>query len=109
MSELLRFRTDGGSVVVEVEATEHGFDRVARAGAIAEARHTFETALQDVRDAAETALRVFRDGSLRPDDIEIEFGVRLNAEAGAVIAKTALEGHLVVKLAWRAGEDARSA
>jgi hypothetical protein len=27
--------------------------------------------------------------------------VRLNAEAGAVIAKTQAEGHLKVKLVWR--------
>jgi Trypsin-co-occurring domain 1 len=38
----------------------------------------------------------------RPDDLEVEFGVRLNAEAGAVIAKTQAEGHLKVELAWRA-------
>lgn len=109
MSELLRFETEGGSVVVEVDATEPGFERVARTGAIAEARRKFETSLQDVRDAAAAALQVFRDASLRPDGIEIEFGVRLNAEAGAVIAKTAMEGHLVVKLTWEAPSTAGSA
>ena len=31
---------------------------------------------------------------------EIEFGVKLNAAAGAVIAKTSAEGHLTVKLTW---------
>lgn len=102
MSELLRFETERGSVVVEVDATDPGFDRVAHAGAIAEARRKFETSLQDVRDAATAALEIFRDGALRADGVEIEFGVRLNAEAGAVIAKTAVEGHFAVKLAWGA-------
>ncbi|MDQ1029514.1 hypothetical protein QF035_007096 [Streptomyces umbrinus] len=32
--------------------------------------------------------------------MEIEFGVKLTAEAGALIAKSAVEGHLVVKLSW---------
>lgn len=103
MSELLRFETESGFVVVEVDAADPGFDRVAHAGVIAEARRRFETSLQDVRDAAGAALRVFRDGPLRPDGVEIEFGVRLTAEAGAVIAKTAMEGHFVVKLTWGAG------
>jgi hypothetical protein len=40
---------------------------------------------------------------LRPDGIEVEFGVKLNAEAGAVIAKSAVEGHFTVKLSWDRG------
>ena len=53
-----------------------------------------------MRAAAESALRVFRDGSLKPATVEIEFGVKLTAEAGALIARSAVEGHLVVKLSW---------
>jgi hypothetical protein len=30
----------------------------------------------------------------------VEFGIRLNAAAGAVIARTQAEGHLQVKLTW---------
>ncbi|WP_304364726.1 CU044_2847 family protein, partial [Streptomyces viridosporus] len=50
------------------------------------------------------ALRVFRDGSLKPDTVELEFGVKLTAEAGAIIAKGSAEGHLVVKLSWSPGQ-----
>jgi hypothetical protein len=32
----------------------------------------------------------------------IKFGVKLDAEVGAVIAKTGVEGHFEVKLTWRA-------
>ena len=92
---------DGGSVVVEMDETEPGFELVSRDGPVAAARRRFEEALSGVRGAAEAALRAFRDGALRPDEIEIEFGVRLNAETGAVIAKTAVEGHLTVKLTWQ--------
>jgi hypothetical protein len=106
MSELLRFETEGGSILVEVDPTEPGFDRVARPDVVAQAQHGFEASLSSVRDAAAAALRVFQDGSLRPDRIDIEFGVRLNAEAGAVIAKTAMEGHLIVRLAWHSGTAA---
>jgi hypothetical protein len=37
--------------------------------------------------------------------VEIEFGVKLTAEAGALIAKSAVEGHLVVKLSWSPGQS----
>jgi hypothetical protein len=33
----------------------------------------------------------------------LEFGVKLAGEAGAIIAKTAAEGHFIVKLTWVPG------
>jgi Trypsin-co-occurring domain 1 len=102
MDTLVEFRTDnGGSVVVAVDDTEPGVQLVARNdGSLAQATDTLEAALRRIHTAAESALRVFRAGRLQPDAVEIEFGVRLTAEAGAVIAKSAVEGHMVVKLSW---------
>ncbi|MFY1693287.1 CU044_2847 family protein [Plantactinospora sp. WMMB782] len=100
-SELMRIMTkDGEEIFVEVDDEAAGFQPVSRHGTIIEARERFEKGLQDVSAAAQKALGVFRDGTLRPDEIEIEFGVRFNWEAGAVFAKTAAEGHLTVKLNW---------
>jgi hypothetical protein len=98
---LVEFRTGDGAVVA-VEAVEErsGSRLVSRGDGAVRAAHTFEGALDGVRAAAESALRVFRDGSLRPDGVEIEFGVKLAAETGAFIAKGTAEGHLVVKLTW---------
>jgi hypothetical protein len=102
MDGLVEFKTDDGAViVVEGIEDESGSRLVARGGdGAVQATRTFEGSLEGVRAAAESALRVFRDGSLRPDSVEIEFGVKLTAEAGALIAKSAAEGHLVVKLSW---------
>ncbi|MEU2924801.1 CU044_2847 family protein [Streptomyces sp. NPDC007251] len=109
MGRLLEFTTDDGAVVV-VESAEPGTGTrlVGRGdgGPAAQASRTFEGALDGVRSAAQSALRVFRDGSLRPDSVELEFGVKLTAEAGAVIAKGAAEGQLVVRLAWSAPHPA---
>ncbi|MGW2643532.1 CU044_2847 family protein [Streptomyces sp. NPDC001393] len=113
MGRLLEFTTDDGAVVVvESGESETGTQLVSRGGAgpAAQASSTFEGALDGVRSAAQSALRVFRDGSLRPDSVELEFGVKLTAEAGAVIAKGAAEGQLVVRLAWSSrGPDAEPA
>ncbi|MFJ3493011.1 CU044_2847 family protein [Streptomyces sp. NPDC086091] len=102
MTRVVEFRTDGGAVV-SVEAAEEqrpGSRLVARGDGTVQAARTFEGALDGVRAAAESALRVFRDGTLRPDGVEIEFGVKLAAETGAIIAKGTAEGHLVVRLSW---------
>ncbi|MFF8943322.1 CU044_2847 family protein [Streptomyces sp. NPDC014864] len=107
MEGLVDFRTADGTVVrVETPDDEYGSRLVARGddGAL-QATRTFEGALDGVRAAAESALRVFRDGSLKPDAVEIEFGVKLTAEAGALIAKSAVEGQLVVKLSWSPGRS----
>ncbi len=102
MSELLRWQTDQGPVVVEVDGQDPGFTalRMVPGEVVHEATGKFEDALANVRAAAVSALATFRDDTLRPDGVDIEFGIKLNAEAGAVIAKTSLEGHLVVKLSW---------
>lgn len=105
---LVEFTTDDGAVVT-VEAVEEGAGSgsrlVARDDGAVQATRTFEGSLEGVRSAAASALRVFRDGSLQPDAVEIEFGVKLTAEAGALIAKSAVEGHLVVKLSWSPGRS----
>ena len=109
MDGLVEFKTDDGAViVVEGVEDESGSRLVARADGTVQAARTFEGSLEGVRAAAESALRVFRDGSLKPDTVEIEFGVKLTAEAGALIAKSAVEGHLVVKLAWSPGGSGAS-
>lgn len=109
MDGLVEFKTfDGTPVVVETAEDESGSRLVARDDGTVQAARTFEGSLEGVRAAAESALRVFRDGSLRPDSVEIEFGVKLTAEAGALIAKSAVEGHLVVKLSWSPGSSGAS-
>ncbi len=102
LDELVRWKTADGAVVVEVDSREPGFQSISRSPGelIHDAKGRFEDALDNVRDAAVAALKTFRDEVLDPDGVEIEFGVKFNAEAGAVIAKTSAEGHLSVKLTW---------
>jgi Trypsin-co-occurring domain 1 len=61
---------------------------------------SLEKALTDVRDAAAAALKQFQTMASQPDEVEITFGVKLDAQAGAVIAKTSIQGHFEVKLKW---------
>ncbi|MFD7324921.1 CU044_2847 family protein [Streptomyces sp. NPDC059875] len=102
MSTLMEFTTESGAqVMVEADGHQPGAQLVSRGGnSLIQAGRTLDEALQGIRSAAESALTVFREGPLQPDGVELEFGVKLTAEAGAVIAKTSVEGHLTVKLSW---------
>jgi hypothetical protein len=107
MSEVVRYQTrDGGSwVLVEVDAEAFGVERVGRAAdGVHEAGQLLAQALAGVRDAAGAAMDVLK--ALSPDGIEMEFGVKLAGEAGAIIAKTSGEAHFKVKLTWSPGVKA---
>jgi hypothetical protein len=102
-TELVQFTLpDGSSLLVEVDDQEPGIQRASRVDdLIVQAKTSLDGALDQIRAMATLTLTKLQDLPRRPDDLEVEFGVRLNAEAGAVIAKTQAEGHFKVKLAWR--------
>lgn len=103
MPELTRFELHDGRYVLAEADPEQGpvISPASRAGEVLHAASaSFGAALDNVRAAAEEALVSLRDMRARPDRVELEFGVKLNAEAGAVIAKTGADGHFKVKLTW---------
>lgn len=104
--ELVRFPlADGGSVLVEIDG-QPGVSRAGRAsGVMREARATFETAVAEVRDAAAAALTQLTAMSRAPDEVELKFGIKLDAEVGAIIARTGIQGQFEVKLKWRRAES----
>ncbi|MEV8631800.1 CU044_2847 family protein [Streptosporangium sp. NPDC051023] len=102
-NQLVRWEIDGGSVVVETDdkyITDWAPVSTAGDRVIYDAKQRFEDALKHVRGAAEAALKTFREGVVEPDEVEVEFGVKLGTEAGAVIAKASVEGNLIVRIKW---------
>jgi hypothetical protein len=109
--QLLEFELgDGGVVFVEVADDEPGIERAAQVNdMVVKARVTLESALDHVRAVANATLAKLQDVAVQPQQIEVQFGIRLNAEVGAVIARTQAEGHLQIKLTWtRPGAGAKA-
>lgn len=106
MTELVRFGLEeGGSVSFEIDPPP-GMARAGRASTVVkEAGESFERALVEVRNAASAALGQFRAMAERPDEVEIKFGIKVDVEAGAIIAKTGLQGQFEVKLKWVRDKD----
>lgn len=109
MTELVRFNVRGDqSVIAEVDRVDdyvleddpEGFRPVGRGNRTADLGEVFESRLGQIRDAAEAALEVLRDAAA-PDEIKLSLGIKLTQEAGAIIARTALEGNLGVELVWK--------
>lgn len=100
MDTVVRYQVgDGSSVLVEVDEDTYGVEEVARTSAgVVEAGQRLESALASVRDAARATLDTLT--KLSPDRVEVEFGIKLAGEAGAMIAKASAEGHFTVKLSW---------
>jgi hypothetical protein len=97
--------SDGGVVTVEVDDETGGVGRAGRGSdAVERAAMTYDEAMAAVRRAAEATVRQFRQLVNRPDTVELEFGVKLTAGAGAVIARTEAEAQLTVRLTWHGGE-----
>ncbi len=106
MAELAQFPLNGGGVVVvETDAADSSVRRVMRGSSpeatIATANATFESALQTVRSAAEGILNQLRLLQQPPDEVAVEFGVKMSAEAGAVIAKASTEANFKINLTWK--------
>jgi hypothetical protein len=106
MPELAQFPLSGGGVlVVETDGADSSARRVMRGSsteaAIATANATFESALQTVRAAAEGILSQLRMLQQPPDEVAVEFGVKMSAETGAIIAKASTEANFKINLTWK--------
>jgi hypothetical protein len=90
MAELAQFPLSGGGVVVvETDAADLASRRVMR-GSSAETAIAAEGVLHQLRSLAEP-----------PDEVAVEFGVKMSAETGAVIAKASTEANFKISLSWK--------
>ena len=109
MKRLIEFPLEDGSTIL-VEANEPepegGIVRAARpVEVIARASQTFEHALDVVRPAAATILKKLRALHDQPDEIEVEFGLKVSAEAGAFVASAGVDANYTVRLKWKKPES----
>jgi len=92
MKRLVEFELEeGGTILVEVEVPKRpGVEHAAMRGGevVRRAGQTFEAALDKVRPAAQAIIRKLRALHDPPDEIEVEFGLKMSAEAGAVVGPT---------------------
>jgi hypothetical protein len=104
MGQLVEFPlASGGSVLVQVtEQTAGPVTRGLKGAGVAErAQQTFEEAVGSVRPAVEGVIAQLRSLAEAPDEVHIEFGLDLHAQAGAFIAAVSTTANFTVALSWR--------
>jgi Trypsin-co-occurring domain 1 len=100
VTEIVQFETGHGPVLVEVAEGSVGTERIApdQVG-VPRAETRLDEALQAARPAIRAVLDTLRE--LVPEEHVVEFGIKLNAEAGVLLATSPSEGHFTVKITWR--------
>lgn len=109
MPTVVAIQLDSGeSFLAEVDGPSHARGAVrgpaARLEVLAESGKTFETALKNVEQAAEALMKRLRSLSKQPDEVTVEFGVKMSTEGGAIIAKASAEANFKITLNWKASE-----
>jgi hypothetical protein len=105
MRRLVEFPLDdGGSVLLEVEdgPLDGAVTRGMRDNRVLEhAQQSFDQAIGRVQPAAKALVTRFRTMADPPDELVVEFGLQLSAEAGAFIAAASSTANFKVSLTWR--------
>ncbi|MET9555696.1 CU044_2847 family protein [Streptomyces sp. NPDC006645] len=94
-----------GVVQVQVEQVGEGLADVSRSGRLAtRAARSLGDMLADIRPVAENFVAGFAGMEQAPDEIGLEFGLSLTAQADVVVSSTAAAANFKVTLAWRKPE-----
>jgi NTP-dependent ternary system trypsin peptidase co-occuring protein len=93
---------DGSTILVETDEPEQGgLGKPTRGGdVVARAQQSLEKSLERVQPAAQYVIQQLRKLSDAPDEIHVAFGLKLSAEAGAVLASASAEANYTVTLKW---------
>lgn len=105
MKRLIEFPLEGGgSMVAEVEDHVTGGSTVRGATPVAvaeKAQQTFEESVEKIKPAASAIITTLRQLSDQPEQIAVEFGIKLSGTAGVVLASTGVEANFKVTLTWK--------
>ena len=103
-TQLISYVLDDGSEILVEVAVPGGTGMVpaTRGGEeVVKTERSFSKALDSLRPAAQTVLAKLRALSDPPDEIKVEFGIKLGGKAGAILASSSVEANYKVTLTWK--------
>lgn len=100
MSDAVQFTLSDGTTVLVAPPARSGVGPVGLGTRLESAQQTLREALAPVTAAASEVIEGFRTLAHRPDEVEVTFGVVLDAKLGGVLASTTAGTHLDVTLRW---------
>jgi Trypsin-co-occurring domain 1 len=105
---------DGGTVLVRVADDSYAGGEPTRGlggslNIVDRAQDTFEDAVSRILPAAHSLLGRLRAGLESPDEIRVEFGVELTAQAGAILAAASSSASFRVSVMWKRTSESSEA
>ncbi|MEH0637729.1 CU044_2847 family protein [Streptomyces bottropensis] len=94
-AQVVSYELDDDTVVrFEIDPAD-GFRQVGAAEIVGRVREAVRPAVEAARAVLDQA------AALRPDEVQVKFGVKVNGTANWLVAKTATEANFEVSLLWR--------
>lgn len=93
---------DGSVLLVEVQGdAAPGVDRVGRwTDGARQGAQSLEQALSRVRPALQSVVDTLTGLAVAPETVTVQFGIKVVAEAGVVVARAATEASFTVTATW---------
>lgn len=94
----------GGTVFLEVDERDRGAKTYRGSGSdtvIKAAGETFDSVVGRLRPVADALASQLGSLGHAPNEVSVEFGVKLTADASVVIAKAASDASLRITLSWQ--------
>ena len=100
---------EGSSVRIEVEDTSKpatGFAHQSTSTNVSgdNAEEAYQQVLQTIRGCADGIIGTIQDLQTQPDTVAVDFAIKVDAEAGAMVAKTREDAQFRVSLSWKQSE-----
>ena len=104
MTVLAEFKVGEEIILVEVEEPEQT-STVERVGLdsgqmVVKAQHSFEEALDKIKPVANAIISKLKDLNTPADEVEVKFGIKLSADAGAIFTSIGGEVSYEITLKW---------
>lgn len=95
---------DGSKVTAEITEPGEGQEGTGRAGRLEKVQQltqqAFEKAMSQLKPIAQTVMGTLKELN-NPIEVGVEFGVKLSAETGVVIASAQAEANFKISLKWK--------
>ncbi len=110
MTELLEFKSEQGATVLVETVAPARSGPVTRGGraeeAVAEASESLESMLGQLGPAVKGIVSELRSSTDWPDEVEVEFAVKISADSNVIIARAGGEANFRIALRWASkGKD----
>lgn len=95
------------TVYVEFPSQSGGFRETSRSNAdfAKKSAEALQQAMDSIHHMASRVSAMIDKISERPNQVELDFGIKFNSEVGAVIASAGMECSINVKLTWERNSD----